>query len=542
MTRTAREVFFEHRDPPPLPVSLSAYHSDFRLFREGQEIRYQGPDLHLAARKLGRIARASDASAEWKLLQAERVFSEGPRVTQKIVMVTGSHHYLALWVAGGPEVELRQFPFVFLLRERKWIKRDEAFLQPPDAVPQVLSWNSNCIQCHAVAGRPEQSEFTDPDSGILTEIFRSSTADLGIACESCHGPGGRHVNLYRDPFARQNARKSGSAAHIFVPDAKSGERGSAACGQCHSYFVPRDPEAWWTSGNTRHFVAGDSLEASRILLSSDPTEEEGHRALTGLSQEAESVFWPDGSIIVGGREYNALIRSPCYLQGEGERKLSCTSCHSMHEGEREGQLAKSKRDNQLCVQCHEDVSPDHSGHKPGSVGAECVNCHMPKTSYALLKAVRSHEVSVPVRLDAKPPNACVLCHVDRSRDWIEDALRDLFGTQTSSERESDSLAPPPAYDLPLALSYALSGNAAERALLADALGSPEAAATAGSAVADLVLPRLTQDPYAAVRFIAARSLSEVKRRGTQGPPLAVSDKDLADLISRRDNSPVVISE
>ncbi|HLM71489.1 MAG TPA: hypothetical protein VK459_02315 [Polyangiaceae bacterium] len=38
---------------------------------------------------------------------------------------------------------------------------------------------------------------------------------------------------------------------------------------------------------------------------------------------------------------------------------------------------------------------EHSHHPEGSAGSECYNCHMPYTSSALLKGIRSHRVDSP---------------------------------------------------------------------------------------------------------------------------------------------------
>ena len=40
----------------------------------------------------------------------------------------------------------------------------------------------------------------------------------------------------------------------------------------------------------------------------------------------------------------------------------------------------------------------HTHHVDGSSGSNCLNCHMPHTTYGVLKAIRSHEISSP-----KPP-------------------------------------------------------------------------------------------------------------------------------------------
>lgn len=60
----------------------------------------------------------------------------------------------------------------------------------------------------------------------------------------------------------------------------------------------------------------------------------------------------------------------------------------------------------------------HTLHGAGSAGSDCLNGHMPHTSYALFRAIRSHQIASPgVAASARygTPNACNLCHLDRTR-------------------------------------------------------------------------------------------------------------------------------
>ena len=58
----------------------------------------------------------------------------------------------------------------------------------------VTRWNDNCVFCHNVAPNPGR----DPATGA----FSTTVAELGIACEACHGPG---------RGARAAERRSGAA-------------------------------------------------------------------------------------------------------------------------------------------------------------------------------------------------------------------------------------------------------------------------------------------------------------------------------------------
>lgn len=524
MTRRASELAWDGAEAPALPVTLEDGHFRFELRKDGARVIARGPDLHLAAQYLYLAQQEAAARGSGRPSEAaiERALEQVPVVERPLELVTGSHHYLAFWVAAGSERELRQLPFVYHLDERAWAPRSEAFLEPPDAPPYIATWNSNCIQCHAVAGEPQEREWRD-EHGALHVRFRSRVAELGIACEACHGPGRAHAEYFRDPLARVRPAAAPPHARLLNPGAVTSDVGSSVCGQCHAYFVPNDEATFWETGYASSYQPGDPLHASRHLLvpDSDPASS------PALSRERDSIFWPDGTMRVGGREYAGLIASACYTRGTGTQKLGCMSCHSLHDSEPNDQLRReAARDpNAPCRSCHEAV-PEHSGHALGSLGTSCVDCHMPKTTYALLGSIRSHRIQIPRPEDTSVPSACALCHMDRGLAWL---------TAEPSERQLLPDEPAPSG---VGVRGALAGNAAERAIYAAALGSPETQRTIGSELARALLERLRQDRYHAVRRIAVRGLSQL----SPGPAAHVDEAALERLEAERDERDVVISE
>jgi predicted CXXCH cytochrome family protein len=417
-----------------------------------------------------------------------------PAVERRVLLSTGSHHYQAYWLDGGAGHELRLFPFVYLLSERRWLRRRDAFLQPPDAADALPRWNASCIQCHAVAGRPRHDGARD--------VFDSAVAELGIACEACHGPGGSHAAKHRDPFVRYRQRLSGSPDPSIVNPARlDAERASEVCGQCHSYFVPRDESAWWRDGFAKSFRPGASLAASRLVL--DYAQRGTQSALVNAT--FDSMFWLDGTIRVGGREHNGLLSSPCFERGHGERRMSCLSCHSMHQSDPNDQLAAGKQGNEACLGCHAEFQKSvasHTHHAPDSSGSSCYACHMPYTSYAMLKAIRSHRIDSPrvgSGSSSARPDACSLCHTDRTLAWTQARLHEWYG-----QPEAPQGAPMSA--TAAALDWLLAGDAVKRVVVAYAMGEAAAERVSGTDWQAPFLAQLLDDPYAAVRFVAARSL------------------------------------
>lgn len=183
-------------------------------------------------------------------------------------------------------------------------------------------------------------------------------------------------------------------------------------------------------------------------------------------------FWPDGMARATGREFSGLIESPCYQRGS----MWCLSCHEMHQKSGDmrtpaewaaGQLKTDMDGNLACVQCHnrfEDaaVTAQHTHHKADSSGSKCYNCHMPHTTYGLLKAARSHMVNSPnvsECLQAGRPNACNLCHQDKTLAWSAENLSLWYKhaiPKLSADEES----------IAASVLWALRGDAGQRALTA----------------------------------------------------------------------------
>jgi predicted CXXCH cytochrome family protein len=454
--------------------------------------------------------------------RGEAVFATLPDGSERrVVLTTGSHHYQAYWMEGR---EPSMFPFVYLIGDARWVPRREAFVQPPGEDAPV-HFGSNCIQCHATAGSPGYDEAEDRLEPVA--------AELGIACEACHGPGAEHVRKHGDPFERYAAYASGAPDPSIVnPSRLDAARASMVCGACHAFTYPRDEEDFWAHGLTQSFRPGQDLDSARMLLTKETL---AHPSSPALSTASENLFYDDGTVRIGGREYNGLVASACFLRGDGKRKLGCFSCHSIHESDPEGQLAEGKSGDGACTPCHDGESyaaQAHTHHPSGSPGSACMGCHMPRTAYALLKSIRSHRIDSPRAFDlgsSDRPNACNLCHLDRTLAWTAVTLKDWYGQPAPAEGGADVSA---------GASWLLSGDPGQRAIAAAAMAGPGARAAVARGWQAPLLQAALADPYAAVRFIAARSL-----RGLPDSPRNAGDRALVDrLVAARSTRELTLSE
>jgi len=454
-------------------VVLSSHGRTYELQRQGNEFWVRMPD------------------PDWEAVLAERGVDlkevrNPPRVTRPIVLLTGSHHVQEYWVPSllGMGNELHQLPFVYRIREQRWIPREAAFVRPPQADRAFPNWNQNCLKCHATG--------PVPGLNVQTKELTSTVAELGIACEACHGPGEEHVRYHRNPLNRYHLHLAGAKDETIVNPARvSHVASSQICGQCHSYHKSKDALHYYLHGRT--YRPGDDLHQTYDFLK--PTD-----------RRDDDPRWKDGTVRVGGREYHGLLQSGCFQRG----KLSCLSCHSMHESDPNDQLIRRTDANTACTQCHTEPRftteiEVHTHHSAGSSGSQCYNCHMPHTSYALLTAIRSHRIDSP-RAESLEKNdrlnACNLCHLDKTLRWTGSELSKWYG------HRQPKLAPEEEQYAPSVLML-LRGDAAQRVIAAWHYGWQPALQASGDDWQAPLLAHLLDDPYAAVRFVTERSLKRL---------------------------------
>ncbi|MFT3922667.1 MAG: cytochrome c3 family protein [Myxococcales bacterium] len=394
--------------------------------------------------------------------------------------------------------EFVRLPVAFDLTTRRWFHMNGAFLTPDPEPSPALSqrdyerhltrWNDNCIFCHNVA----------PNPGRRSSGFQSEVAELGIACEACHGPGGEHAERNQNPLRRFTLHLGGAGDPTIVnPGRLDHERAADLCGRCHGQRITDDVGAFLSHGDP--FVPGEDLALYSAPLWRDTT-------LQGHSSVFEARFWEDGTPRLTAYEYQGLLQSPCYQRGE----LSCTSCHGMHDGDPRGQLRSGLDRTRVCTECHRELreQPSQSAHArhPGTP-PDCVSCHMPSIVYGVLATHPSHRIETPEPARAYRtgrPDACTLCHTDRTRAWAARERRRLFGGELPIEPEATAWS-----EMETQL---LAGDPIERAIAAQALATPLGGPQtphAGRARA-LLLEAIEHDPYPVVRRFAARALAALE--------------------------------
>ena len=253
-------------------------------------------------------------------------------------------------------------------------------------------------------GRPT-GPTCDGCHSVNYDVTTRKVTEWNVGCEKCHGPGSDHV-------------KRPSATNIVNPARLNYVDATDTCVQCHSQGQPLTVQP--SPGKTYDWPVGFQM-GKRL---GDFWKLEEHKL-----GETTFTHFADGTAHKNRMQGNDFVSSLMYTHG-----VACFTCHDTHGTENDAVLRKPA--NVLCLDCHGPGSPngphaptieEHTHHKTGSQGSECIACHMPKIQQTIADVnVRSHTFRfvTPAESDSlKIPNACNVCHADKSTSWATAALK-----------------------------------------------------------------------------------------------------------------------
>ncbi len=320
------------------------------------------------------------------------------------------------FVSRFPDGTVRFLPFDYSRSNKTWFantntRKDKGWvpITPELSLADCGDWSpnrilgtddrfANCQECH---GSQIQVSFDRTTGKYLTRY-----ASLAINCESCHGPGKKHVELVQ-------SGKFGESAGIGVKSLSTLNKDESigVCFQCHAV---KDVLA-------RGYLSGKRLEDYYALKF--PTL--GDRPLH-----------PDGRVRTFSYQENHLF-SDCYVNGS----MTCVDCHDPHsQGYRDVHRnpLPDRFDDRQCTGCHSsklESVEQHSHHPQQSPGSRCVNCHMPYLQHPevgnQIRFARSdHTISIPRTLFDESQgieSACKQCHQDKQVEWLERKTKEWHG-------------------------------------------------------------------------------------------------------------------
>ena len=460
----------------------------------------------------------------------------------EIERTVGSHRYQQYLTRLPEDGTFVRLHYLWHNGDQRWVHMNAAFLGP-DEQPfdnNVAIWNQNCIFCHNTGPQPGMTNYDDlrtrsmagePVNVATDSRFQSQVAELGIACETCHGPGGEHVSRADSLLDRLAMRLNrGRDAAIVNPERLDAKRSTQICGQCHGQRTPKTSDLlheWVHGGPT--YRAGMNLDEHV-----DPVWRHTRAPVRGEEDMFSLRFWADGTPRLSAYEYQGLLLSKCYQEAE----LSCIDCHSVHGGDPAGQITERNRGNAPCLACHEDFRSEpklveHTGHEAQSIGSVCYNCHMPDAAYGVMDIHRTHRIESPDALrdaGAGRPNACLNCHLDRSPVWAAEATGQAAEAIHRLDGADANLSEAAAM---------LAGDPVQKAIVAYRAGQPGA----GDGMDRMwLVPYLLEamaDKYPSSRRFARQSLLQLLEGQADDPALAamrgvIQDFDfIADLPRRQ---------
>lgn len=450
--------------------------------------------------------------------------------TYEVDMTVGSRRFQQ-YVTQQGDRHIR-LPVAWNISEGRWIHLNGGFLDP-DETPfnsHAALWDANCIFCHNVKAQPGYD--------FEYQTFDAQVAELGIACEACHGPAAEHVALNSNPL-RRYALYAGFTPRdptLYSPHELPELQQIQLCGHCHGQRLPNPTDRLEQFlGEGDPFTAGDDLNQYTTPIFQD--SELGDLDLS-------LRFWADGTPRLSAYEYQGILLSDEH-EGSG---LVCTSCHSMHGGNPEGMITDEMKGNTGCTQCHDDIAEDitaHTKHLPGSTGSDCYACHMPKNTYGLLAIHRTHHIENPDPSRAwqyEMPEACTSCHVDQTAVWAATAHAEQYGLDAPSLPEKSEF-----HEVAEPIRALLMGDVVQRAVAIDAL-------TAVDSYTDDPVARLwavpylliaMEDNYPAIRHFGERGLRQLLARAAANAPELVGNTAVLprfDYLAEEDERTAVLAE
>ncbi len=239
--------------------------------------------------------------------------------------------------------------------------------------------NEQCLTCH----EGQANAFAETAMGkIFMKHPRSEQEQLG--CESCHGPGSRHV------AAMETGEPVAGTIISFRADAgESVGDQNAACLQCHE----RGDQAYWRG--SPHESRGLACTSCHTVMAKSP--ERGQLAKTNARNALRFRRAATEVCLNCHPNQRAQMQRSSHMPLR-EGKLTCTSCHNPHGSVTEA-LLKGNSVNEGCYRCHaEKRGPFLWEHPPAR--ENCLTCH------------RAHGSVNEALLTVKPPRLCQQCHME----------------------------------------------------------------------------------------------------------------------------------
>jgi predicted CXXCH cytochrome family protein len=271
------------------------------------------------------------------------------------------------------------------------------------------NWNYMCADCH--------STKVTKNFDVKTDSYKTTFSEINVGCEACHGPGSDHLSWAKEPstlakgmgFSRNIGTQVKEWVHkegfnTLKPKAIHSSQQTLVCAQCHSRRTQ--------ISNNSHIDKNDFGEKYLLSLITNDN------------------YYADGQIYNENFVYGSFLQSKMAKNG-----VVCSNCHDPHTAK------LTMPEEVVCLQCHQAQSyaqKSHHQHQDDSAGAQCVNCHMPETTYMQVDDRRDHGWHKPTPNIAKQfgtPDTCLSCHEDKDSNWSSNYVSKWFNKGQATDEE-----------------------------------------------------------------------------------------------------------
>lgn len=334
-----------------------------------------------------------------------------------------STDYPILWALGGKNVyyfltaidggRLQTLPLAFNVNTNLWYNNPESAIrhfphmeQGNEMTDEALPWkhhqytfNTSCYSCHV-------SQLSN-NYDLSTNKYETDWKEVGINCETCHGPAGEHIKAAR--LAEKNGEElTPETMGLIMTSIFTQEQHNASCAPCHAKMRAITPS----------YMPGDKYFDNYDLITLENTD-----------------FYPDGRDLGENYTMTTWHQNPCIKKSE----LHCVTCHTS-SGRYRFDKPDLKEANKACTSCHMDkeaLYEEHTHHKIGDHSPKCIDCHMPMTTFGHMdRSDHSFRPPMPkATIEFQSPNACNLCHSEQDAAWSQKQLED-WGKDNGYQEET----------------------------------------------------------------------------------------------------------
>ncbi|MEI4551735.1 tetratricopeptide repeat protein [Pseudoalteromonas spongiae] len=332
-------------------------------------------------------------------------YIEMPNLTGELttyaVAYTFGYHPLQQYMFDFGNGHYQFFPFAWDSRNKQQGGQRWFVLHPEQTETDAFhwsqkgqNWNHMCADCHST---DFQKNFD-----FKSNTFNSTFSAINVSCNACHGDSEQHLKW----ASGNNKIKNKGFTHAIGQ--KTPLFQSQADGTMKSVSPLKE---------SKQVTMCATCHGRRSNLA----DRQGPHDFFNAFQPAlltPELYQVDGQVWDENYVWGSFVQSKMYQAG-----VTCTNCHNPHSGKLKLQ------GNLTCTQCHASTTfdtPKHHGHTTNEIGSQCVDCHMPTTTYMQVDARRDHSFKVPrpdLTIKTGVSNACNQCHQDQTASWAVSQIK-----------------------------------------------------------------------------------------------------------------------